>query len=150
MGGEARLDKEEVELATTFGRGGCDKRAVCIKVCVSAPCLCLDKGERLSCAIQRHCELTMPAGQFLDGSFCDELTQIDDGYTGTDLLHLGEQVTRYEDGLAFSREAVHEVAHLDNAGGVGGRWGVIVGPANRGLPKGPNGAQGRGPLGRGG
>ncbi len=114
IGGEARLDKEEVELATTFARGGCDKRTVCIKVCVSAPCLCLDKGERLFCAIQRHCELTMPAGQFLDGSFCDELTQIDDGYAGTDLLHLGEQVTRYEDGLAFSREAVHEVAHLDN------------------------------------
>src|SRR5438105_15574487 len=43
---------------------------------------------------------------------------MDDGHASADLLHLTEQMARDEDGLAFGSEAVHEIAHFDDAGGV--------------------------------
>src|SRR5437660_10270422 len=92
FGGEARVDEEEIEVTAAFSRGGCNERATGIKTRIFTPGLDLDQRERLLRTLKGDDKLTVSTDEIFDRGDLDEFSQIDNGYTGTDLLHFSEQV----------------------------------------------------------
>src|SRR5579863_5675635 len=118
IGGESRLDQEEIEVTSSLLRRWRGNRTLLIKVRTLAPGLLLNQCERFFRPFERDGKLAMSGSQILDSGFRDQLAEIDDGDSRTDLAYLGKQVARNDDGFALLRELVHQIAHLDDTGRV--------------------------------
>src|SRR5258708_37597085 len=85
---------------------------------IFAPRLLLEQNQGLLRAFKLDRKLALSADQLFDGFIRDKLASIEKDGARTNLLYLTQQMAGKEDALAFTREPVQQIAHLDDTSGI--------------------------------